>query len=185
MKIKHYAHALIGLGIFIAAFSAYGAWYALVGKESAEVESLATQIQVKTQNAARAQEAKSELERALQDEAAIKGYFVNTTDVVPFLESLQGLGQRLGTQVDVESVSSQPGKPHPVLLLAVRITGTFNDVERTLGAIEYEPYDTVITNLTFDTAGGSAPGKPAVWTAAASIRIGTTDIVKTPASTQP
>jgi hypothetical protein len=118
------------------------------------------------------EEAKQELERAMNDEAAIKEYFVDTSDVVPFLESLQTIGQRLGTKVVVESVSAQPAKPHTVLQLALKITGPFSSVEKTLGAIEYQAHDTTVTNITFDTP----PGAAAQWTAAVTLRIGTTDV---------
>lgn len=171
MKLRHYTHVLAAAAIFFIVLSAYGTWYAKVGKESATAISLAADIQTKKQSGARVEEAKQELERAMNDEAAIKGYFVDTSDVVPFLESLQTIGQRLGTKVTVESVSAQPAKPHTVLQLALKVTGPFSSVEKTLGAIEYQAHDTTVTNVTFDTP----PGGDAQWTAAVTLRIGTVD----------
>jgi hypothetical protein len=176
MKLRHYSHALGALILFLIALSAYGAWYAAVGRVSATAVSLASEIETKKQSGARVEEAKQELERAMTDAASIKGYFVDTNDVVPFLESLQAIGQRLGTNVTVESVSAQPAKPHTVLQLALKITGTFSNVEKTLGAIEYQAHDTTVTGVTFDTAGGSSQ-----WTAAVTVRIGTTEIPAAPA----
>jgi hypothetical protein len=173
MRLRHYSHALGALLLFIIAVSAYGAWDARVSRESASAVSLASEIATKKQSSARLQEAKDQLEKALGDQAATEGYFVDTDDVVPFLESLQNTGKRLGSQVTVESVSAQPGKPHTVLQLALRVTGTFDAVERTLGAIEYQPYDTEVTGVTLDTPGPSA-GKASPWTAAITLRIGTT-----------
>jgi len=172
MKLKHYLHAIILLLIFIAAASVYASWYAKVGKESADATELAEQIHLRSQKSVRTDEAKSELQHALADEAAITGYFVNTTDVVPFLESLQNTGTQLGSTVDVVSVSAQPAKPHAVLQLSLHITGPFDSVMRTLGTIEYQPYDTSVSSLTLDTTGGKG-GTAGTWNAAVTLRIGT------------
>lgn len=173
MHIKPYTHVIIMALVFIGALSLYGAWYARVGKESANAVSIQSQIQAKQEAAARAQDAKTQLSHALSDRAAITGYFVNTNDVVPFLETLQSTGAKFGSKVSVESVSSQPAKPHTLLQLSVSITGPFDSVERTLGAIEYEPYDTTITSVTLDTPGGSASAPQ--WTAAVTMNVGTID----------
>ncbi len=178
MKIRHYTHALAALVLLMVSVSAYGAWYLRVGKESATAISLATEIENKKQSSVHILEAKSQLEKAMNDEQAIQGYLVDTNDVVPFLESLQSIGQRLGTKVTVESVSAQPAKPHNVLQLSLKITGPFDNVERTLGAIEYQAYDTVVTNVTLDTPGPSAGAAP-LWTAAVTLRIGTADVAST------
>lgn len=176
MKIKPYTHVLIMLAIFIGSLSLYGAWYSQVGKASANAVSLQADIQSKTQTASRAREAKTQLTRALSDRASITGYFVDTNDVVPYLETLQTTGARFGAKVSVESVSAQPAKPHALLQLALRITGSFDSVERTLGAIEYEPYDTTISNVTLDTPGGVSGPQ---WTAAVTMNVGTTDMTAT------
>jgi hypothetical protein len=159
----------------------YGAWYARVGDESARAVALGGKIQDAKQSGARVIEAKKELEKASADEAAIRGYFVSTADVVPFLESMQSTGSRFGTQVEVASVSSDAAKPHARLALSLRITGTFDGVERTLGAIEYQPYDTVVQTLTLDTPEGQGGAVPQ-WTAAVTLSVGTIDIATAPAS---
>jgi hypothetical protein len=178
MKLKYYSHALIALAALFVVFSLYGVWYTQVGKESARASELASEIQSKNVSMQHAQQSKTQLEHALADESAIKGYFVDTRDVVSFLETLQASGATYGTKVEVVSVSAEPSKPHAVLVLALRITGTFDGVERMLGAIEYEPHDTVVTGVTLDTPGGSGKAAPQ-WTAATNVRIGTADTSST------
>lgn len=172
MKIKHYTHAIIMILVFIGAVSVYGAWYAAIGRESASALSLQSQIQTKTEIAASAQTARSQLTKALSDQASITGYFVSTNNIVPYLSTLQSTGAKYGTKVEVVSVTSQPAQPHTLLQLSLRITGPFDSVERTLGAIEYEPYDTTITNVTLDTPGGAGTRQ---WTAAVTMNVGTID----------
>lgn len=178
MKLKPYTHVILMAILFIVALSLYGGWYATVGNESANAVSLESQIQAKNETAANAQEAKSQLAKALSDSAAITDYFVNTNDIVPFLETLQATGAKYGANVQVDSVTSQPAQPHTLLQLALRITGPFDSVERTLGAIEYEPYDTTVSNVTLDTPGAVGGGAPA-WTAAVTMNVGTIDMVST------
>jgi hypothetical protein len=175
MNIRPYSHALGAIVLFLITLSVYGAWYAYVEKTSAVAAGLVNEIATKKESGARIQDAKNQLERATSDGAAVEAYFVDTDDVVPFLESLQGIGERLGSEVTVESVSAQPAKPHTVLQLALRITGTFDSVERTLGAIEYQPYETVLTNVTFDTPQAGGEVAP-IWTAAVTLKIGTTEV---------
>lgn len=174
MKIKHYTHALIMIVVFIGALSAYGAWYAAIGKESANAVSLQSQIQAKTETAAHAQAARTQLNKALSDQASITGYFVSTNDIVTYLGTLQSTGAKYGAKVEVQSVTSQPAKPHTLLQLALSISGRFDSVERTLGAIEYEPYDTTVTSVTLDTPDGKT------WTAAVTMNVGTIDSTSTP-----
>ncbi len=183
MKLKHLIRPVFTIAALAAAFTLYGAWYAHVGQESALAVSLAAQIEEANQKSIKAEEAKQQLEKAASDEAAIKGYFVSTSDVVSFLESLQSTGASYGTKVEVVSVSSVPSKPHAQLQLSLSITGSFDAVERTLGAIEYQPYDTVVQNLTLDTP-AQATGA-AQWTAAATLLVGTSDATSTPPAPAP
>lgn len=172
MKIKHYTHAILMILVFIGAVSAYGTWYGMIGKESANAVSLQSQIQAKTEMAASAQAAKSQLTKALSDQASITGYFISTSDIVSYLGTLQNTGTKYGAKVEVVSVTSQPAQPHTLLQLSLRITGPFDSVERTLGAIEFEPYDTTVTSVTLDTPGGARVPQ---WTAAVTMNVGTID----------
>lgn len=178
MKLRHVIHPLLMIGVLALALSAYAAWYGKVGEESANAVALAQKIEEAKQQGSQARAAKEELARASANEAAITGYFVDTKDVVPFLETLQSTGTRLNSKVEVVSVSSEPAKPHARLLLSLRITGSFDSVMRTLGTIEYQPYDTTIQSLTLDTP----PGEASMWTAAVTLSVGTRDTV---ASTTP
>jgi hypothetical protein len=87
---------------------------------------------------------------------------------------LQSTGTYLKSNVQVVSVSATPGTPTGVLDLSLKIDGTFDSVARTLGAIEYGPYDITITSLTFDTNPSSvtATTEPQ-WSAAATYTVGT------------
>jgi Tfp pilus assembly protein PilO len=166
--------SLIGsLVVFVVVLAGYWFCYSVVTAKSVQASELAAQIA--TQNSAAAQliQAKSELSGLATQESTINQYFVQTNNVVPFLEQLQSLGNYLGANVQVVSVSAVPGTPYGTLDLSLSITGSFSSVEKTLGAIEYEPYNISISTLSLtDTLpAGSASSTPE-WSAAAQFTVG-------------
>lgn len=150
----------------------YGFWYAEVGKASAEAAKLSDDILTKSQDSARVTAAKAALVSLAGDEASVTQYLIPPGDVVPFLESLEQTGKALGATVEVVSVASEATKERGHLALSLKISGPFDAVLRTLGAIEYGPYDSSLTGLTFDTPRSDTEGAQA-WTAAATFSIGT------------
>ena len=79
-------------------------------------------------------------------------------EVVDFLESIQATGRPFGVKVDVASVSNEKVSAHARIALSLAARGSFQGVMRTLGAIEYGPYDGVITNLSLTTDSPSTVG---------------------------
>lgn len=161
-------HLILAAVVLVLAIGAYGVWFVVVDKESAQARSLAGQINTRSQDAQRIAEAQTALAALAINEDAIATHYVSANDIVPFLSSLESTGKALGSKVDVVSVgadttSSKVGH----LNLSVHITGPFDSVMRTLGAFEYAPYDIVLTNLTFDTTGSS------IWSAAVNLSVGT------------
>ncbi|HEX8591618.1 MAG TPA: hypothetical protein VF696_02640 [Candidatus Paceibacterota bacterium] len=154
--------------VFIAALGGYIIWYGTVTGEVEKAAALSQELGAHGEADSRAALARKELLELGQKEADVYGHLVATDDIVPFLESLEATGERLGTKVEVASVANSPGTPLNTLTLSLRITGDFNAVMRTLGAIEYQTYDTVLTNLTLDTP----PGSSAQWSAAATFAVG-------------
>jgi hypothetical protein len=170
-------HLILGIVLLLLAIAAYGVWFVVVDTENAKARSLAAEIHTKGQDATRIAEAKAALTALTANEDAISQHFISANDVVPFLGSLGSTGAALGSKVEVVSVGAAPattGQGH--LNLSVTITGTFDSVLRTLGAFEYAPYDITLTNLSLDTTDS------AVWSAAASLGVGTGPASTTPAA---
>jgi len=173
MKHLTYIHLSTALILFAGIIAAYGFWYATVGTASAEAAQLAEKIKTAGHDSARVAAAKAALVSLAEDELSVRTYLVPTNDVVPFLEGLEQTGKQLGAAVEVASVSAQNSTNRPHLLLALKITGSFDSVLRTLGAIEYGPYDSELTNLTLDTPRLEAGEASVAWTATATFTIGT------------
>lgn len=170
MKTRTLIQLIVAGLLFLGAVGAYLAWYATVGKLSASADALSVQIQEKGQDSARIRSAKEALESLVADEEAMRAYLVQQANIVSFLSAIEDTGTGLGSSVEVVSVSAESKGETNSILLSLKITGSFDAVLRTIGAIEYGPYDSSVESVTLDTVAGETAG---VWTAAASFSIGT------------
>ncbi|MDE1925494.1 MAG: hypothetical protein KGH79_04985 [Patescibacteria group bacterium] len=137
---------LVGL-LCVMLLTGYSVWYVIVEKKSVAVADLESQISAKTQTESRINAIRASLAEIAGDEASLQSYFVPETGVVSFIDDLEGRGKALGTTVNVLSVSAGGTTALPSFTLALSIDGTFDAVMRTVGAIEYAPYDLSISTL--------------------------------------
>lgn len=159
------AQLLVALGVLMVAGGLYAFWYYEVQQEAKQSGELQVQIQSTIESAVTAAETSDTLASLATDEAAIESYHIKLADIVSFLERIEGTGRALNASVEVVTVADKPGSDGR-MALTVRVMGSFDAVLRTLGAIEYGPYDSKITNLTFDT-----PATGGAWTAVAALSV--------------
>jgi len=79
-------------------------------------------------------------------EVLIQSYIVPEEKVAAFIEDLQSRGRLQGATVTIMSVSKS-GIEAPTLNLSLSITGKFDAVMRTVGMIEYAPYNLMFSSL--------------------------------------
>lgn len=145
---------LLALLALAVAALAYFFLYEAVSAKSAEAAQLQTQINEKTQARARVTAAQAALSEIAADETAVRAYFVPEAAVVPFIDDLESRGRVLHTTVAVTSVAAKQVEHRPSLVLSLTINGSFDAVMRTVGAIEYAPYDISVSSLTLTLADG-------------------------------
>lgn len=165
MMSRSLIHLLVAFGVLAAVGGVYAFWYYQVEQETVRSQELAVQIATTIERSVTASETGDTLAALAEDEAVIEGYRIKLDEIVAFLERIEGTGRAIGSSVEVVAVADKPGADGRIAL-TVRILGSFDAVLRTLGAIEYGPYDSRITNLTFDT-----PADSSAWTAAASLSV--------------
>ncbi len=174
MSNKSMIRLLGAIVLLVLVLVGYGFWYAAVSRESEQAGVLEAKIAEQNDIAAKSVQAKTELTLLTTQGATIDQYFVQTNDLVPFLEQIQSLGKFLGTSVQVASVSAVPGSPYGHLNLSLSISGSFDSVVRTVGALEYQPYGVSINTLTLSTSANpnaSATTSPQ-WNATTMLTIG-------------
>lgn len=142
-----FSHLVTISVLCIVAFIGYGVLYAALSAKSASVAALENSIATKTETVKRIAATRATLAGIATDETVIQNYFVPETGVVSFIDALETHGKEQGALVSVLSVSKSGATEQPALTLAVTIKGTFDAVMRTAGAIEFMPYDLVITSF--------------------------------------
>ncbi len=143
-----FSHIIIAFILCIVAIAGYGMWYAAISAKSAEVASLQNQIDTKTETVNRIAATRATLASVANDEATVQSYFVPEASVVAFINSLEAYGKTPGAVVSVLSVSTSGTAAQPSLAFTLTVKGTFDAVMRTVGSIEYSPYDLSISALT-------------------------------------
>lgn len=169
-------HFLIAAVITGAALSGYAGWYATVSNESGRVADLQARITAATASVTRMASVHTAFAEIAGDEATIEGYFVPETGVVSFINGLETLGNAQHATVSVLSVSTGPAAGQPTLLITLSIKGTFDAVMRTVGAIEYVPYDVSFSTLSI------AKDSDASWHADLNMTVGSIPKAAAPAA---
>lgn len=169
-------HFMLALGVAVVTVSGYIAWFYFISQKSSDVASLQSQIVTETGNVNRIAAARAALSEIAGDEANVQSYFISESEVVTFINSLEALGLAQKATVNVLSVSTGGTSVQPTLLLALTVQGTFDAVMRTIGAIEYAPYDVAISKF------GVQQDAKDSWNATLSLVVGSASI-KAAAST--
>jgi hypothetical protein len=141
-------------------------WNGMIGRSSARSAELETEISTKTALAARIASARASLTEIAGGEAKVRSYFVPETGVVAFISDLEAKGRAQGASVKVVDLSPTGSAARPSFTLKLAISGSFDAVLRTVGTIEYAPYDVSISALTLGAADKNT------WSANATLVVG-------------
>lgn len=172
MNLRPLIPLLFSILILLGCVGLYGFGYYALTQWKAKVATQATEIMTKTQELERTQKAHTALMTLASDEQALEQYAVAKGNIVPFLETLQASGRAQGARVDVISVADAKDGAHNRIALSLSITGSFDAVMRTLGGIEYGPYDGVVTSLSLKNGSDTGTTTRASWTAGVTYSVG-------------
>lgn len=164
------------LVLALAALGGYVLWYGYVQGLETQAASLAADVAAKDADRAQAASARSAEADVSEKERFVASHLVLPSDIVSFLESLENTGKSLGADVQVASVSDETAAAAGTISLSLSVSGPFDAVMRTLGAIEEGPYAAAARDLSLDTANGQD------WTAAGTFVVGTSATSTAPAA---
>ncbi len=164
-SLTHFAVAAL---IVILLIVGYGVWFSAVANESAHVVDLGNQITAAHETIDRVTSARATLTEIAGDETKVQSYFVSETDAVALINDLEGRGLAHKATVSVLTVSAGGSPARPVLLISLTVNGTFEGVMRTIGSIEYAPYDISISKLSVARDGKDS------WHAELGLTVGST-----------
>lgn len=165
-----YIHLTLASCLLVGAVALYVFAYLYIEDIGKRV--VATEQEIRNRNAevANIREAQNALAALAESEARIRRYFVPEGEVVAFLEEIGRTGDALGADVTVVGVTEKTIEDGRTMLdLSVQATGPFASVMRTLGTLEFAPYDITLSNLSMN----AAESADAAWSASASFDVGT------------
>ena len=148
-----FLHLTLWLLLCIAALAGYKYWYTLIADKSTTVADLQNQIDTKAEASDRTSSARTILAEIAGDESVVQSYFVPETSIVSFIGDLEARARAQAATMKVTSVSTGGTAARPTLVLSLTLDGTFDATMRTLGAIEYAPYDISISKLSLAQSG--------------------------------
>lgn len=167
---KTYFYLTFALIFFAVTLGGYAVWYYELGALSSSVSDITAEVTARNQGAAQALVAEDELTKLSAQESAIRNYFVSSSDIVSFLEGLQTVGTQFKSKVSIVSVEANP-LPRQHLNLSLHISGSFDAVMRTVGAIENSPHDVSMLTLTVSATNPTASSTS--WDAVTTLEVGT------------
>lgn len=171
-------HIIGSLLLLASVVAVYGVWYSVVSGKSQHVAEVQNKIEDAEKNANRIALARAALAEISDDEASVRSYFVPESGVVEFINGLEKLGTAQKSEVKVLSVSTAGSAAQPILTLSLSIHGTFDSVMRTVGAIEYAPFDLWVTRLSV------VHDKERLWRAELSLNVGSAPAATTTGRTR-
>jgi Tfp pilus assembly protein PilO len=89
------------------------------------------------------------LEQVSNERALLNSHFVQSSDVVPFFNTLEQLGVGAGASVVVDSVVT--GTNNNELVVDLKTTGTFKQVYQFLTLLENSPYEITFNSMDLHT----------------------------------
>ncbi|KKR67949.1 MAG: hypothetical protein UU10_C0033G0009 [Parcubacteria group bacterium GW2011_GWF1_40_6] len=78
-------------------------------------------------------------EEIFENKTLLERHFAKSSDVVPFLDTLEGLAPKAGVEMEVNSVNIKDD--NTVLSIDIRVNGNFGAVYKFLSLLENSPYE--------------------------------------------
>lgn len=153
----------LSVAIALLCAAGYAVWLSRVNALTGEAEALAATIASEGQRHAKTLGARDALSELAEDEAFVAGMLVPEDGVVPFLETLEGLGTPFGARTSVVAVGNPDAAGR--ILVSVSVTGSFDAVVRAIGRIEHGPFASVTRELALDRS------DEGLWTAALTLSV--------------
>lgn len=125
----------------------YVAGYGIVVEKSEVAADLGRQIDAINATTIQAISDRAALEEISKEEVFIQNFFVSEEDIATFIDDLELRGRNQGAVVTVSSIVKGGASAPATLGITLTVKGTFDAVMRTVGSIEYAPYNLSVSSL--------------------------------------
>ncbi|HEV7702407.1 MAG TPA: hypothetical protein VGO63_03140 [Candidatus Paceibacterota bacterium] len=104
-----------------------------------------------------------------QDKALLETHFGKTSDIVPFLDTVEGLGPKAGVQVETTSVDILADGGG--LLVKLNTSGNFKNIYKFLTLLENSPYELEVSGMDMQKETNSITMEEPGWQAMLGIKL--------------
>ncbi len=140
---------LAGLGTFVGAI-------VRLGGERSELRTAISTARFEAERQTKAARVQGALREEKDAIASLRSLFLSSSNIIPFVESIESLGRALPVGLSLSSVTLAPSKD--ALLARLSAHGNFVELYRMLAIIEALPYKTVIGDTQLIYGGADSRG---------------------------
>jgi len=90
-------------------------------------------------------------------QALLETHFIKSSDVVPFLNTIEALGPAVGASAEIDSVDTSPDGAS--LIVELQASGSFGAVYKFLTLLENSPYELNFLSMDIHTITDVVPNK--------------------------
>jgi hypothetical protein len=130
---------LISLIIFLCTCVVFFLLYKQINQNNSKAEAGMVAWQAETQRRSDIAALNSSLSQVADDRTTLETHFVQSSDVVPFLNTIEQMGTPAGTNVQIISVET--GTNNSELIVDLKTTGTFSQIYKFLTLLENSSYE--------------------------------------------
>ena len=161
------------ISIILFVFLCFGFWF--LYRTIDDNNKKANEGTITLQADARRRDEITSLDRSLQeiksDRALLDSHFAQSSDAVPFLDTIEQLGSKAGGVAEIDSVT--PDVNNTGLIVELKASGNFESVYKFLTLLENSPYELDFLSMNMDTVAGAPDenAKSSAWEAVFKIRL--------------
>lgn len=148
--------ATVGGLFFLVALITFGVALSRLSSERAELRTAISAARFEADRQTKASRVQGALRAEKDAIAELKSLFLGSSNIIPFVETIESLGKALPVGLSLGSVTLSPGKD----ALSARLTahGSFAELYRMLAIIEALPWKTVVGDTQLSYGGGGDSG---------------------------
>ena len=129
----------ISILFFCLFFSAFLYLYKETNNNDEESRLAESEWQVEAQRRDEIRALNNSIKIIEEERARLETHFARSSDVVPFLDTIEGLASQVGAKAEITSVDIM--KDHTGLMVEMKASGTFGGLYKFLTLLENSPYE--------------------------------------------
>ena len=136
----------LSLAIFLLLCFVFIILYRQININNQNAEASTTKWQTEAQRRNDIISLNSSLKQVSNDRALLDTHFAQSSDIVPFLNTISGLAPSVGATSEIDSVTTG-GANSNTLVVEIKASGTFEQVYKFLTLLENSPYELDFTSV--------------------------------------